>query len=390
MRHKKKVLFYNGSLRMGGIERVMIDVLQGLDKGKMDILLVIEDGIKELNIFEKSVPKEIEIVYLKPEYIIKKTDFYKKNRKRSFISKIIYGFMYGLMMKYEEMIKRKKLKLISNNEFDVIIDYDMGLSKYIDYFNSKKKIAWIHSSIPNWYKRKDRIKRLGNRLKKYTNIVAICDEMKEQTVSLFPFLKDKIVRIYNPISFSRIKGLANDDNYERLNEEKYILSIMRLTEDSKDFDTLIKAWQELLKKHININLIILGEGPDRTLIENKIELSGLKDKIILKGNVENPYVWIKNSEMVVHSSKYEGLPTVLIEALVLNKYVISSACPTGPKEIICNPNIGALYDVGDYKKLADLIENNLYKYCNKEDYSRSIAKFEKNNVLAQYEKIILE
>ena len=60
---KKKVLFYNGSLRMGGIERVLVEVLQNIDKSKIDIDLVIEDGTKTLNIFEKDIPKEIEIFY---------------------------------------------------------------------------------------------------------------------------------------------------------------------------------------------------------------------------------------------------------------------------------------------------------------------------------------
>ena len=62
---KKKVLFYNGSLRMGGIERVLVEVLQNIDKNQMDIDLVIEDGTKTLNVFEKDIPKEIEIFYLK-------------------------------------------------------------------------------------------------------------------------------------------------------------------------------------------------------------------------------------------------------------------------------------------------------------------------------------
>jgi len=61
---KKKVLFYNGSLRMGGIERVLVEVLQNINKNQMDIDLVIEDGTKTLNVFEKDIPREIDIFYL--------------------------------------------------------------------------------------------------------------------------------------------------------------------------------------------------------------------------------------------------------------------------------------------------------------------------------------
>ena len=101
----KKVLFYNGSLRMGGIERVLVEVLQNIDRSKMNIDLIIEDGIKSLNVFEKDIPKDIEIYYLKSEELIQKTDFYRKNKKN-----IFYKIMYNIMMNYEGYIKRKKLK----------------------------------------------------------------------------------------------------------------------------------------------------------------------------------------------------------------------------------------------------------------------------------------
>lgn len=383
---KKRLLFYNGSLRMGGIERVMIDVLQGLDKDKIDITLVIEDGIKELNVFEKDVPKEIKIIYLKPEQLIKKTENYKNKRKKSFYSKI----MYNLMMKYEEWIKKKKLKEVAINNYDVIIDFDMGLSKYIDYFKCDKKIAWIHSSIPNWYKRKDRIRRLGNRLKKYDKVVAICDEMKEETAKLYPFLKNKLIRIYNPISFDRILKASEEKINNPLINEKYIISIMRLTEYSKDFDTLIKAWTILKNKNINIKLFILGDGPDREKILGKIRSANLEDRIILLGNIGNPYPWIKNAKLLVHSSKYEGFGVVLVEGLILNKIVISSNCPVGPKEVLKKGKLGYLYDVADYNTLAELIEKNLK--CNNIILNKNliieINQYEMQQVIREYEKLI--
>ena len=80
----------------------------------------------------------------------------------------------------------------------------MGLSKYIDLIESNKKIAWVHSSIENWYQKKSRVKRLGERLKKYDKIVTICDEMRKSTIKLYPFLEKKILRIYNPFSFEKI------------------------------------------------------------------------------------------------------------------------------------------------------------------------------------------
>ena len=386
---KKKVLFYNGSLRMGGIERVLVEVLQNLDRSKLDIDLVIEDGIRSLNVFEKDIPKDIKLYYLKPEEIIKKTDFYRQNRKNLF-----YKIMYNLMMAYEGYIKKQNLKkIVKDKHYDVVIDFDMGLSKQIDIVDAKKKIAWIHANIESWYVREDRIKRLGDRLQKYTNIVAICEAMKESTKKLYPLLKNKIIRIYNPFNFERVITKSEesiDENLKEYYNKDFIVSIMRLTEHQKDFDTLILGLKLTKEKGAKEKLYILGDGPDREKIEEKIKKEGMENEIILLGNVKNPYPWIKKAKMLVHSSKYEGLPTVLIEALILDKIVISSDCPTGPREILENGEIGYLYNVGDYRKLGELIVKNLENSDIDLDLVRErILKYTKDVVIKEYEKIIL-
>lgn len=386
MSKKTKVLFYNGSLRMGGIERILTEVLRNIDRKKIDIDLIIEDGIRSLNIFEKDIPQDIKIYYLKSEEIIKRTDYYRQKRKN-----IFFKIIYNLMMNYEGYLKKKNLKkIVKSNKYDVVIDFDMGLSKYIDLIESNKKIAWVHSSIENWYQKKSRINRLGKRLEKYDKIVTICDEMKKNTIKLYPFLEKKILRIYNPFNFERI--LKNAEEYyldKEIVKENFAVSVMRLTENSKDFDTLIKAWEILKEKNISLKLYILGEGIDKKNIENKIKLANQEDNIILLGNIKNPYPWIKSSKMLIHSSKFEGLPTVLIEALILNKIVISSNCISGPKEILENGEIGYLYEVGDYKKLADLVINNLKEsQLNIELLNERIKKYKKENIIKEYEKLI--
>ena len=383
----KKVLFYNGSLRMGGIERVLVEVLQNIDRSKMSIDLIIEDGIKSLNVFEKDIPKDIKIYYLKPEDLIQKTDFYRKNKKN-----IFYKIIYNIMMNYEGYIKRKNLKKITKEQnYNVVIDFDMGLSKHIDSIKAEKKIAWIHASIKNWYEKESKIKRLEKRLKKYTRVVTICDEMKYETEKLLPSLKEKLTRIYNPFNFERIKKLAKDCkeiNMELYNKD-YIISIARLTLHQKDFFTLIKGFKLAKELGVKEKLYILGDGPDKEKIQKMISEEKMENVIFLLGNVKNPYPWIKNSKMLVHSSKYEGLPTVLIEALILDKIVISSKCPTGPAEILENGEIGFLYEIGDYRKLSELIMENLESNISNEKIDSKIQKYSVEKVIKEYEQIIL-
>ena len=386
---KKKVLFYNGSLRMGGIERVLVEVLQNLDRSNLDIDLVIEDGIRSLNVFEKDIPKDIKLYYLKPEEIIKKTDFYRQNRKN-----IFYKMMYNLMMAYEGYVKKENLKkIVKDKNYDVVIDFDMGLSKQIDLVNAKKKIAWVHSSIEKWYVKESRIKRLGERLKKYDKIVTICDAMKDSTEKLYPFLKNKIIRIYNPFNFERIIENSKekvDENLKEYYEKDFVVSVMRLTENSKDFDTLISGFKLAKEKGAKEKLYILGDGPDRDKIEEKIRKEGMENEIILLGNIKNPYLWIKKAKMLVHSSRFEGFGLVLVEGLILNKIVISSDCPIGPREILENGEIGYLYNVGDYKKLSELIVEKLENSDIDLDLIRErILKYSKDIVIKEYEKIIL-
>ena len=386
---KKKVLFYNGSLRMGGIERVLVEVLQNLDRSNLDIDLVIEDGIRSLNVFEKDIPKDIKLYYLKPEEIIKKTDFYRQNRKNPF-----YKIMYNLMMAYEGYVKKENLKkIVKDKHYDVVIDFDMGLSKQIDLINAKKKIAWVHSSIEKWYVKDSRIKRLGERLKKYDKIVTICDAMKESTEKLYPFLKNKMIRIYNPFNFERIIEHSKekvDKNLKEYYEKDFIVSVMRLTENSKDFNTLISGFKLAKEKGIKEKLYILGDGSDREKIEEKIKKRG-------NGKGDNSFRKCKKSisldkkaKILVHSSRFEGLPTVLLEGLILDKIVISSDCPTGPREILENGEIGYLYNVRDYKKLGELIVQNLENSDINLDLIRErILKYSKDVVIKEYEKIIL-
>lgn len=387
---KKKIIFHNGSLRMGGIERVLVEVLQNLDLKKFEIELLIEDEFKEENIFEKDIPKEIKITYLRPEWLLQKTKWLRE-RKRN----IFYKIFYNLFIELERQIRNNNLnKFLKITQAEVLVDFDMGLNKVAHKINMRK-IAWIHASINNWYEEKNKIERLGKRLKNYDKIVTICDEMKKETIELYPFLEDKIVRIYNPFNFYRIKTLSENieeitNEQNKLYEDDYFISVMRLTTKQKDFFTLLKAYKKLIKSGRKEKLLIFGDGPDKNQIEKMIKELNLEKKALLMGSVKNPYPWIKNAKLFVHSSKYEGLPTVLIEAMILRKVIVSSDCPTGPKEILDNGKCGVLVKVGDVEDLVRCIE---YGIKNKNEYlrklERRVEEFNSKNVIKEYEKIIM-
>lgn len=393
---KKRVVIRSGSLRMGGLERVLIEVLQTINKEKYNISLVIDDDCGEADIFKKDIPKEIDYYFLKSETLMKKISFYREKKNN-----LLYKGLYNFYLSYSKYIACKNMeKLVEKfGKIDILIDFDAGAAKYIEKIKADKKIVWIHNSIPSLKKKKDKIERFGKRLANYDKIVAICDEMKEELISIYPYLKDKVVRIYNPFNFERIEKLSEDrselkdEDLELLNEN-YIIAISRLDNVQKDYPTLLKAMEILKNRKINEKLFIVGDGPSKNEIEQEIKKLGLEDNVKLLGKRKNPYIWLKESDFFVHSSKYEGLPTVLIEALICNKFVISSNCPTGPKEILANESCGKLFEVGNYEELANLLEKYILNEELRKEYSTSIEnrreEFNKNIVLKEYEKLIDE
>ena len=392
---KKNIVFRSGSLRLGGLERVLIEVLQTIDKEKYNITLVIDDDCGEDNIFEKDIPKEIPYYFLKSKELLNKTEYYKANKK-----KLFNKLMYNLFMNLETFIMCKNMnKLLRKlGKIDVLIDFDAGASKYISKLkNIDKKAVWIHNSIPKLKKKKSKIERFGKRLKKYDKVVAICDEMKEELQEIYPKIKDKIIRIYNPFDFSRISKMAEDENnlsekQKELLKDKYCVMVSRLDTVQKDYETLMKAFKIVIKKGREEKLYIVGSGPDEDKIKKMIENYGIEKNVKLIGFTKNPYVWIKNSLFLVHSSKYEGLPTVLIEALICGKTIISSECPTGPREILKNGECGELFEVGNVKQLSEKLVNffensDLIKFYEEKVKMRK-EEFNQKNVIREYEKLI--
>ena len=155
--------------------------------------------------------------------------------------------------------------------------------------------------------------------------------------------------------------------------------------------TLLKA-VNLLKGKVKFKLILLGQGSEKKKLENYIYNNGLSKNIKILNFKKNPYPIIKKTDVFILSSKYEGLPNVLLEAIVLKKLIISSDCPTGPKEILQNGKGGILFKTGSYidlyKKIINLKKNKKLNLKKIRFAYKSLNKFDYNFNLNKYLKII--
>ena len=111
----------------------------------------------------------------------------------------------------------------------------------------------------------------------------------------------------------------------------------------------------IIKEKLNFCLLIVGYGKKKSFLLNYIQKNNLNKSVKILPYQHNPYNLIKLSDIFILTSIYEGLPNVLLEAQVLKKFIISSDCPTGPREILLNGKAGYLFKMRDYKNLAELI-----------------------------------
>ncbi len=132
-----------------------------------------------------------------------------------------------------------------------------------------------------------------------------------------------------------------------------VLGIGRLTKQ-KEFVTLLRSFAQV-RTHCAARLMVLGEGEDRLSLEALINDLGLSECVALPGFVKNPYPYLRAASVFALSSAWEGLPTVLIEALALGTPIVSTNCPSGPSEILNGGQHGALIPVGDSEAMADAI-----------------------------------
>jgi glycosyltransferase involved in cell wall biosynthesis len=188
-------------------------------------------------------------------------------------------------------------------------------------------------------------------------VVAVSSGVKDDLKKFTKLPENKIKVIYNPVITQDIFIKAKEPfDHPWFAEDcpPVILGVGRLTKE-KDFPTLLKAFV-LVRKEIDSRLVILGEGEERKNLEKLAKELGIEEFLWMPGFVDNPYKFMSKASVFVLSSIYEGLPTVLIEALALGCQVVSTDCKSGPREILDDGKSGKLVPAGNYKELAHAIK----------------------------------
>jgi glycosyltransferase involved in cell wall biosynthesis len=228
-------------------------------------------------------------------------------------------------------------------------------------------------------------------------IIAVSDGVADDLAASTGIPRTHITTIYNPVVTPQLQTKTLeplDHPWFVPGAPPVLLSVGRLSRQ-KDFSTLLRAFARLRMTYAeqNVRLLVLGEGPQRRQLEALIRQLGLGASVDLPGFVDNPFAYMARAAGFVLSSAYEGLPTVLIEALACGCPVVSTDCPSGPAEILRNGQDGQLVPVGNEAALAEALHRLLaVPHARHAPTARArlhshIARFSAQNAVQEYLKV---
>lgn len=322
------------SLRGGGAERSMLTLANELAEQnyRVDLILVKKEGA-----YVDDVYHEVNLIDLNRSRVIKSIF-----SLRSYISNNKPDILISAMA-HVNVVSVIACRLSGSYTINIAgARNSLNISKGLSGFLKKYLMKWAYNQA--------------------NMVTTVSEDVRIQIVDKLNIPSSKVQTIYNPVVSKELIGMSLEQpNHDWLSQKNkpVILGVGRLTKQ-KDFPTLIRAFHNV-QKVVDCKLIILGEGEERSNLESLVNELNLKNKVSLPGFVDNPFTYMKHSDLFVLSSLWEGLPGVLIQAMACGTPVISTDCPGGSREILENGEFGALVPVDDPDQLAKM----MVKYLNK-------------------------
>lgn len=330
--NEKKILIFMPSIEGGGVEKNLFIISNFLTK-----------KFKNINLITTS--REHRKKFTNIKIISPKLNLSNKSRK--------VKYLFCLYELFKILIKRENVLIIS---FQANL-YCILVAKLF-----KKKILVRSNSSPSGWSKNFLKKKLFKFILQFADTIIVNSiEFKKEFKKKFNL---SAVNIYNPLNKEEILKLSKKKIsfpfFDQSKESLKIINIARFT-DQKDHLTLLRSANVLKKNNINFKLLIIGRGTKYKNMKKYVIDHKMSKMIKILNFKNNPFPYLNKSDVFLLTSKFEGLPNVLLEALVLKKIIVSTDCPTGPKEILQNGKLGFLCRVGDYQQIAKNIEHCKHK-----------------------------
>ena len=332
---KIKVLFRLRSLEMGGVPRVVLDLLENLPKEKFEITLL-------LNLFQgelrSEIPKNIRLVTIAGG----KEDF-SKNPLIQKIQLVLRRMKLSFYEKFPSILYNRKLK----EDFD--IEVAPGYTEFEWVLNSpnkkSRKIGWFHTDV-SYDKDQNRVMKRINLMKKFDWMIFGSAQTRQIIDDLYQVKYPKSSVIYNVINIdeARTKAELMEVNYD---VHPVFSSVGRL-HFRKGYDTLMRIHKRLLDEGLQHSIAVIGGGNEMENLTNQTKELGVEKTFLLLDTKKNPYAYMKAADFFILPSRSESYPLIIGEAMGLGKPIISTNVG-GISEMIENEVDGILVNFDEEK-----------------------------------------
>lgn len=385
----KKVLISSFDMEVGGVERSLISMLNNFDYDNYDVDLMLYSHTGE---FMELLPKKPNLLEESKKYKTFRLSIGQTIKRGNFaigIGRLAARYKAKVMAKHKNIEEpgciqmqymwKYTLPFLPKLEklYDVAISYLWPHYFIADKVNAKTKIAWIHTDYSTIHTDVNIDLKMWD---KFDYIVSISQDVTNAFLSKYPSLRSKIILVENITSPEFIRDMAKYKQNEIIKEGDLfnIVSVGRYCYQ-KAFDNAIKALRILHDRgYTNIKWYIVGYGEDEDLYKRLIKENKLEDSFILLGKKTNPYPYMKDCDLYVQPSRYEGKAVTVSEAQILGKPVVITNYTTSKSQIkhgidgyICdldaNGIASGIEEVYHNEKLRKLISDN----CKNTDYSNS-------------------
>ena len=354
MRRKINITFIIPSLRIGGTQKFLLNLIENINFKQFNISLIILENI-ELGLKIKN--PNIKTYYLG----VKRVRF--------------------SLIKLCKAIKKTKPEIVFSlqSHLSILVILLKPFFKRVIFIARESNIvSKKNKDFKNSFSRNIIYKIL---MKKFHKIICQSEDMKEDLLSNFSIPKNNLVKINNPVDINKVINLSQKP--EEINYDYDFIILASTLSPQKGITRMIDSLL-LIEDNINFNIVILGDGKSRSLIEDKIKENKLQNQIKIVGLKENPYPWIKKSKVLLLPSYFEGFPNVVLEAAVLKKPTISFNIKGGINEIILNKKNGFI--ANNNKEYADYMQKSLsFPFDKNYIYDNIKLRFSIKKILEEYE-----
>jgi len=365
----KRVLLFRPTMGEGGADRVTITLLRHLDREKFQLSLVL---VKLDGVLLDQVPEDVPVIDLGVSRLrfswLRLASILRRERPDILLSTSSGGNLVAALAHAIAPDPNRGLVLSERNTFSAV----------------------RRERRPRWLPVVEVTRRLYRRANR---IIAVSEGVARDLVESLDLPEGLVTAIHNPVVDEDLYEMAEEsvDHPWLAEEQPVLLSVGRLV-PQKDYTVLLRAFSRIRKKR-RIRLIVLGEGTERRRLERYAQNLGVQHDVDFPGFLKNPFPFMRRCTVYVLSSRFEGLPGALIQAMACGAPVVSTDCPSGPSEIIDSGSSGFLVPVGDAEKLAASIESLLDNPALRRSFSeagrKAAAEFRVPPMIRHYEETLL-